>query len=111
MSRFKDFGAGSASDTKEPLSFKIHGEDFHCVPEVQGKALLKLVSDSSADDPTKAAAAIDTFFDLVLEDESLVRFNMLVQDKHRIVSVETLTEIISWLMEQYTDRPEAQPEV
>lgn len=111
MSRFKDFGAGSASDSKEPLVFKIHGEEFHCVPEVQGKALLKLVSESSADDPVKAANAIDTFFDLVLQEESLERFNSLVQDKHRIVTVETLTEIISWLMEQYTDRPEAQPEV
>ena len=111
MSRFKDFGAGSAKDSKEPIVFKIHGEDYTCVPEIQGKALLKLVADSGSNDPVKSAAAIDKFFDMVLEDESLERFNALVEDKHRIVTVETLTEIITWLMEQYTDRPEEQPEV
>lgn len=110
MSRFKDFGAGSAKDSKEPISFKIHGEEYACVPEIQGKTLLKLVADSGSEDPVKAAKAIDKFFDMVLDDESLVRFNMLVEDKHKIVTVETLSEIIAWLMEQYTDRPEAQPE-
>lgn len=110
MSRFKDFGSGSANDNVEPIQFKIHGEDFNCVPEVQGKVLLNIVAESSSEDPAKAASAINTFFDMVLLDESLERFNSLVEDKHRIVTVETLTEIIAWLMEQYTDRPEKQPE-
>lgn len=111
MSRFKDFGSGSAKDSKEPIAFKIHGEEFNCVPEIQGKVLLNLVGEASSEDPAKSAAAINVFFDMVLEDESLERFNSLVEDKYRIVTVETLTEIISWLMEQYTNRPEEQPEV
>lgn len=110
MSRFKDFGVGSTKDSAEPISFKIHGEDFHCVPEIQGKVLLNLVADSGSEDPIKSAGAINKFFDMVLEDESLDRFNLLVEDKHKIVTVETLSEIIAWLMEQYTDRPEEQPE-
>ena len=108
--RFKDFGSGSKSD-KEPVSFKLHGEDFNCVAEIQGKVLLDMVSRSQSDDPVVAAAVVTDFFDKVLTDESLERFNALVVDKERIVTMETLSEIVAWLIEEYTGRPNQQPEV
>ena len=52
--RFRDFGSGD-SVVKEPLSFKLHGEEFNCVPMIQGKFLLDLVADSNSDDPVKNA--------------------------------------------------------
>lgn len=107
--RFKDFGSGSESE-KQPLSFKIHGEEFSCIPELQGKILLDLVRKSQSKDPLVAAAVVDEFFDKVLVEDSLSRFNDLLQDKHRIVSVETLSEIVAWLIEAYSGRPEEQPE-
>ena len=111
MTRFKDFGAGSDTVAAEPLSFKLYGETFECLPKVQGKLLLDLVSETSDDDPAKQVGIIGKFFDRVLTDESMVRFNLLLNDKEKIVSVETLAEITSWLMEEYTGRPEGQPEV
>ena len=54
---------------------------------------------------------ISGFFGHVLTDESAERFNLLLEDKERIVLVETLSEIVSWLMTEYTNRPEEQPEV
>ena len=107
--KFKDFGAGPDTESLPKISFKIHGEDFHAVPAVQGKLLIDLVRDANSDDPVKQSASIELFFGSVLEDESLVRFNALLTDKHRIVSTETLGEIVGWLVEQYGDRPEAQP--
>lgn len=107
--KFKDFGAGPDLANLPKISFKIHGEDFYAVPAVQGKLLIDLVKDANSDDPVKQSASIDTFFNSVLEDESLVRFNSLLADKHRIVTTETLGEIVGWLVEQYGDRPEAQP--
>lgn len=112
MSRFKDFGTGS-KDGREfpPLSFKLHGEEFHCVTQVQGRVLLSLTSMADVDDPVKSAEAVNKFFEIVLLDESLKRFNDLAESKDRIVTVETLAEIVSWLMEEYSGRPEQQPEV
>lgn len=107
MTRFKDFGAGNVEKV-EPLSFALHGETFNCVPRVQGKLLLDLVTD--ANDESKSAQIITRFFDQVLQDESLVRFNALLADKVKVVDVETLAEITGWLMEEYTNRPEKQPE-
>jgi hypothetical protein len=110
--RFKDFGS-TDTENSEPLSFKIHGEDFKCVPNIQGKTLMNLVASTEdmETNPSKGMQAINGFFDAVLEDESLERFNLLLVDKKKIVSVETLSEIVGWLMEQYTNRPEEQPEV
>jgi hypothetical protein len=108
--RFKDFGSGNAVDAK-PLSFKIHDEEFHCVPNLQGKLLLDLVVDSASDDPASSAQVITTFFKNVLLDESNVRFQALLVDKNKFVSVETLGEITGWLVEEYTNRPEEQPEL
>jgi hypothetical protein len=111
MAKFKDFGAGKVNEAAEAISFKIHDEEFFCIPQVQGRLLLGLVKDSSSEDPLVAAGTIDTFFGQVLTDESLERFNALTTDKHRIVTTETLGEIVGWLLEEYSARPEEQPEV
>lgn len=107
-SRYKDFG--SAVSDKEPIVFKLHEEEFTCIPTIQGKVLMDLVSRSQSDDPAEAMAVVDTFFEKVLEDESLERFNDLLNAKDRIVTMETLAEIITWLVEEYSGRPNQQPE-
>jgi hypothetical protein len=45
-----------------------------------------------------------------LPAESYARFDALLEDEKKIVSVETLGEIIGWLIEEYSDRPNPQPE-
>lgn len=112
MTRFKDFGNGTAEDI-EPLSFKIYDEEFHCVKQVQGKILMELVSTATgadANDASNSLTVVEKFFATVLLDESYERFEKLLVDKERIVTVETLGEITGWLIEEYTSRPNQQPE-
>lgn len=109
MSRFKDFGSGGEV-TAEPLVFKLHGEEFTAIPVIQGKVLMDLVSKSQSEDSVEALGVVSTFFGQVLENESLERFNNLLVDKERIVTMETLAEIVSWLIEEYSGRPNQQPE-
>jgi hypothetical protein len=109
--RFKDFGSGGYNvETQNPLSFKLYGEDFHCVPTIQGALLLDLVKKGNSEDPVVQSETINEFFASVLKDESLERFNALVADKEKIVTVDALSEIIGWLIEEYSGRPEEQPE-
>lgn len=110
MTRFKDFGKGTDVTATEPISFKLHDEEFWCKPALQGKVLLGLVAGTSSEDPAKAASTITDFFDYVLVEDSHKAFNSLLVDPDRIVSVETLSEIVSWLIEEYTERPNQQPE-
>ena len=102
--RFKDFGAGGGAN-QEPLSFKLHGEEFKCRPSIQGKVLLDMVANAATIDGAGAALIIPTFFAKVLEEESYARFTSLLEDPNKIVSVEALGEITSWLLEQYASRP------
>jgi hypothetical protein len=111
MAKFKDFGAGSDTP-QEPISFAIHGETFECKPAIQGKFLLDLVARSAnQDDPSESAKVIGDFFKTVLSTESYSRFTYLSEDSDKIVDVETLSEIVGWLVEQYTDRPTQRPEL
>ena len=110
-SRYKDFGAGNAPDSVEPIVFKIHDEEFTCIPVIQGKVLMDLVTRSQSQETADAVGVLNDFFDKVLTDESLARFNALLEDKERIVTMDTLGEIIAWLVEEYSGRPNQQPEV
>jgi hypothetical protein len=111
MTKFRDFGSGKSTGEKEPVTFKIHGEEFSCREELQGKTLLDLVARSSSEDASEAAKTISNFFENVLLEESYKRFNTLLTHPDKIVSVETLAEISGWLVEVYAGRPEEEPKV
>jgi hypothetical protein len=110
MSRFKDFGSGTSKPV-EPISFKLHNEEFTCRSAIQGRVLLDLVAKSANTNPSETADAINNFFKVVLTDESYARFDALAVDPDRIVSMDTIGDIIEWLVEQYSDRPTSRPEV
>jgi hypothetical protein len=104
--RFKDFGA--ADIVTEPLSFKLYDEEFNCKTSLQGKVLLDMVAAASSDDAGDAANLVTGFFAKALMAESYERFTVLLESD-KIVTVETLGEITSWLVEQYSGRPTAGP--
>lgn len=107
--RFKDFGTGGLVAT-EPVSFKLHGEDFECRTALQGKVILEMAALSSGENVGGSASAINTFFERALKEESYNRFQKLLDDPDKIVSVESLAEIAGWLVEQYSGRPISGPE-
>lgn len=109
MAEIKDFGSNFVTEREAP-KFKLHNEEFECVKAVQGKVLLNLTTQVASEDPAKQAAMITDFFNYVLTDESYERFDALLESKDRIVTVEALGEIVGWITEQLTARPEAQPE-
>ena len=102
--RFKEFGSGG-ENISTPLSFKIHGEEFFCYPSIQGKTLLDMVSQSMQQDSAMAVEVITTFFEKALKPESKESFNSLINDPERIVTVDALGDIVTWLVEQYSSRP------
>jgi hypothetical protein len=107
--RFKDFGSGGEQNT-EPISFRLHGEDFECVKNLQGNALLSLVAKAGSGDAADAAGTVKDIFSKALVEESYVRFQKLIDDPEKIVTVEALGQITAWLVEQYSGRPMQGPE-
>lgn len=107
MPRFKDFGKGNQV-VMEPLSFELYGEKFDCHPAIQGKVLLDMVA-NTADSEGGPGKIITDFFSKALLPESLERFDALANDPEKIITVETLGEIVGWLVEQYSGRPTQEP--
>jgi hypothetical protein len=106
--RFKDFGSGGETNSA-PLSFTLHGEEFHCWPELQGKVLLGLAASGAEDSGIAAAKTVTEFFRHALKPESFERFEILGENPEKIVTVETLAEITAWLVEEYAERPTKEP--
>lgn len=104
---------------REPITFDIYDETFEAWPSLQGVVLLEFVaelnkfngpqdgedSETAADTGAAAAAVLLSFFDHALKPESLERFKALTHDPERVVEIDDLNEIVSWLMEEYTSRP------
>lgn len=107
--RFKDFGTGSLVN-KEPLSFKLYDEEFECYSALPGKVLLDFAAMSARTDGESMADTIIGFFSKTLKPESYERFSALINDPDRVVSVDTLGDITSWLVTEYSDRPTELPE-
>lgn len=107
--RFKDFGSGSDA-VSEPVVFRLHGQDFECYPNVQGKVLLDLVANTDEQDGAGMAQTMNNFFDAVVKPGDREKLEKVLTDPETYVDVETLGEITAWLMEQYAARPTQQPE-
>lgn len=104
MTRFKDFGRPADADS-EPLTFRLHDEDFTCYSAMPGKTLLDFVQRSDSDNASESAGAISDFFKKVLVPESYERFDALASDPDRVVTMQTLADIVSWVLETYSNRP------
>jgi len=105
MARYKDFGSPVAANSDEPITFQLYGETYKCQPAMQGRLLIEFIAQSSVEDPSSSAKAILNFFDSALAPDDRGRFKELTESEDRVVPMETLTEIMDWLVEQYTGRP------
>lgn len=99
MSRFKQFEIAKAETAGEGPSFGMADQVFQCLPVLPVAAIAELTKDSGG--IVQAVA----FFEAVLIPEDVVRFHTLLADKVRVVTGEIITEVLSWLVEEYTARP------
>jgi hypothetical protein len=96
-------------EESEPLDFDLGSETFLCYPEVQGKTILDIMRVAAeGDEDTRGvlmAVSVIDFFKKVMPPEEYERFEKLMEDPKQIIPMDTLSEIMSWLIEEYTDRP------
>jgi hypothetical protein len=106
--RHKSFEVRNIEDA-EPLTFDLGGEEFACYAEVQGKTILDIMrAAAESDEDTRGvvmAVSVLDFFVKVMPPTEYERFEKLMEDEKRIVPMDVLSEIMGWLIEEYTDRP------
>jgi hypothetical protein len=85
----------------EPVTFKLFDEVFHCRPAIQGKTLIDLVSQIDMNNMAESAVALINFFKRTLVPTSYTAFDELINSEDRIVTMDTLTTVMEWLVEHY----------
>lgn len=86
------------------IGFDLGETHYDCRPEIQGAVILEFIA--AADNGNSGAAAqILPFFDEVLPEDELEKFKAQLKSKDEIIEMETLSEIVGYLIEEYTDRP------
>ena len=103
--RHRDFGKPVLPEAMEPVSFDLYGQTFNCYKQINGVALLTFVREANTEDGARATQAILDMFKRVMPSAEYERFMKLCDDPDTVVPVDTLSDIIGFLVEVYTDRP------
>lgn len=104
-SRRKSFRGGKNIAEFEPVEFDLNDRTFKCKAAMQGAVLLEFVSRADSESGGAAAGALYGFFQDCMPVEEYQRFRDYLNDPDTIFEMETIAEIASWLVEEYTARP------
>ena len=108
MARHKSFGS-PVLQSDEPLTFDLYDQQFRCQPALQGRVLIEFIAKSASGDPAAGAQAVLDFFDTAVIPADRERFKTMLESEEYIVPMDTLTQIMDWMVEEYTGRPTEQP--
>ena len=109
MARHKSFAGGTKISEFEPLNFSLNDEKFNCHPAIPGAVLLEFVRD--ADSGTgDSAKALYNFLSSAMPDEEYERLQKQLKNPEVIIEIDTIGEIVAWLVEEYSSRPTLRPE-
>lgn len=109
MARHKTFAGGTSISEFEPINFTLNGEEFNCHPAIPGAVLLEFVKD--ADSGTgDSAKALYNFLASSMPEEEYEKLQKTLKNPKVIIEIETIGEIVTWLVEEYSSRPTQRPE-
>lgn len=92
---------GTAGKKSVPITFDVAGEEFTARGSLPGITVVEFAEKSKEG----GLSTINDIFEMALLPESHERFDTLIHDPEKEIDLETLTEIMGWLVEQYTSRP------
>lgn len=107
--KIKSFTTATEAAPAEPIVFQFteDGEEFEAYAEVSGAVTLELVASAGSDDPSETAAGILAYLKGSMDASTYRRFNKFVKDPANNIKIETLSEVVAYLVEERTSRPTA----
>lgn len=78
---------------------------IRCIPRIPGQVLLDFISSEG----TENFGAIDQFLSTAVVKSDRAEYRRVVTDPDIAVPIETLGEVVGWLVEVYSARPTAPP--
>lgn len=106
--KIKSFGTPKEGDTTavaEPIVFELAGEEFEAYGDVSGAVQLDFIKDYGSENGADTAKAILEYLKNSMDAENYKRFQVLIRDPKKLIKMETLSEIVGYLMEERSSRP------
>jgi hypothetical protein len=107
--RFKDFGDALRASSLPPLYFDLCGKRFHCVPAMQSRKLMKFVKRAEGSEGASAGEVIHDFMDSCIVADDQDAWSALMDSDEFIIDVQLISDIVTWLITQYSSRPTQPP--
>lgn len=93
----------SKKEKKAPIAFELEGEEFEAYGNVPGAVLLEFMEYAGSERAADTAKGILLYINKSLDEKNLERFNKLIHDPDVMIELETLSEIVSYLIEERGD--------
>lgn len=109
----RDFSASLDEALANRPTFTLQGIDFMCKPSLPWRSMAKAITaiDAASEAPEELEKAIVGFFDIVLIKAARPKMRALLEaededeDDALPVSMQQLTDVVRWVVEQYTGSP------
>lgn len=105
MARHKKFSGGTKITDFEPLGFELNGEEFTCHAAIPGAVMIDFIRRADSDSMGNSAEALFSFLKSSMDESEYERFNKLINDPEVIIDISLIGEIVSYLIEEYGERP------
>lgn len=106
MTRFHDF---DADRNTEPITFRFGGRDFTAKATCPSDVMLRFIADGAADSQSAQVDAVDAFMRQVLDAGDVEKWEAAKTDPVAPVSIKDCSDLINWLVEEYSGRPTSEP--
>jgi hypothetical protein len=104
--KLKSFTSSKSKKKAEPIEFELEDQKFIAYGEVSGAVLLDFIAAAGSDSSADTAVALMTYLKRSMDKENWARFDKLIHDPEVLIELETLSEIVSALIEE---RSESRP--
>lgn len=106
--KVKSFGKpkeGESLEAAEPIVFELGDEEFEAYGDIPGAVLLDFIKDYGSENGSETAKAIMNYLKSSMDAETYKRFDKVVRDPEKLIKIETLSEVVNYLMEERSSRP------
>lgn len=103
--KIKSFTPAKKKEALEPIGFELLGENFEAYPKIAGVTLLEFIASGDSESGGSTAQGILDYLKASMKKEEYKRFHAFVADPENEIEIDTLSEIVSFLIEEQASRP------
>lgn len=104
--KIKSFITTTEEAPAEPIEFElIEGETFEAYGEVSGAVTLNFIAATSGENSAETAKGILDYLKASMDEENFKRFNAIINSPKHKIKIETLSDIVAYLIEERASRP------